>query len=382
MGAGNVLPPEAHMAAGDKMSEAIGQLAIQHAGDGGAWDLAEDVLGKKPSTSKDSEESIFKKTENRVANPVNQTSIEDDDLDDDELDRMLDDDPELNRIRMAKLAEMKSQADARLELKAKGHGEYREIVQDEFLPEVTKTEKCLLHFYHRDFEKCKIIDHHLKILAPQYMECKFLTINAEKAPFFVEKLGVRVLPTIVCFINGIVVDKVIGFEGLGKDLPDDRVNEFPTRDLARRLGEGEQPVITYVAPPSEKELEDYGMFPTKANAMSQECKRDSTIKQNVPSVEIAEQNLSFLVISGSSLFPKDSFTRMFLDLLKTSFNGEDDNLQYLSVNYILANRLRSHDLRRSYGSNWLKNLGKSNSCLWKNVMPSKVPLRFHHGLLS
>jgi thioredoxin-like negative regulator of GroEL len=199
---------------------------------------------------------------------------------------MLDSDPELERIRRAKLAEMKAQFDSRLELKAKGHGELREIVQDEFLPEVTKTRKCLVHFFHKDFEKCKIIDHHLKILAPQYMECKFLCMNAEKCPFFVEKLQVQILPTIICFFDGVVVDKVIGFEGLGKNLPEDRIDEFPTRDLARRLGEGESSifpiskplspseklfyflpyflpakdsVITYVAPPSEKELEDFGL---------------------------------------------------------------------------------------------------------------------------
>lgn len=240
------------------MQEAIGSLALQHAGDGGAWDLTEDVLGKRPSGRGQKSETIFNRV-NTVANPINKTSLDDDEIDDDELDRMLDSDPELERIRREKLAEMKSQFDSRLELKAKGHGEYREIVQDEFLPEVTKTHKCLLHFYHRDFETCKIMDHHLKKLAPQYMECKFLYINAEKSPFFVEKLGVQVLPTIVCFIDGMVVDKVIGFEGLGKDLPDDKKNEFQTRDLARRLGEGEQPVITYVAPPSERELEEHGL---------------------------------------------------------------------------------------------------------------------------
>jgi hypothetical protein len=257
LGAGNVLPAEAHMAAGDKLQEAIGSLALQHAGDGGAWDLTEDVLGKKPREQK--EKTIFKEI-NTEANPVNSSTLgDDDDIDDDELDRMLDSDPELERIRREKLAEMKSQFDSRLELKAKGHGEYREIVQDEFLPEVTKTQKCLVHFYHKDFEKCKIIDHHLKILAPQYMECKFLCMNAEKCPFFVEKLQIQILPTIVCFIDGVVVDKVIGFEGLGKNLPEEKISEFPTRDLARRLGEAKDSVITYVAPPSEKELEDFGL---------------------------------------------------------------------------------------------------------------------------
>ena len=45
--------------------------------------------------------------------------------------------------------------------KNKGFGEYREIVEEEFLPSVTKSEFCVVHFFHRDFERCKIMDKHL-----------------------------------------------------------------------------------------------------------------------------------------------------------------------------------------------------------------------------
>ena len=38
-----------------------------------------------------------------------------------------------------------------------------------------------------------------------------MTINAEKAPFFVEKLGIRVIPTMVMFKDGIAVDRILGF---------------------------------------------------------------------------------------------------------------------------------------------------------------------------
>lgn len=31
--------------------------------------------------------------------------------------------------------------------------QYREIVQDEFLPEVTSSEKVIVHFYHKDFQR-------------------------------------------------------------------------------------------------------------------------------------------------------------------------------------------------------------------------------------
>lgn len=31
--------------------------------------------------------------------------------------------------------------------------QYREIMQDEFLPEVTSSEKVIVHFYHKDFQR-------------------------------------------------------------------------------------------------------------------------------------------------------------------------------------------------------------------------------------
>ena len=47
------------------------------------------------------------------------------------------------------------------------------------------------------------------------MEAKIMTIDAEKSPFFVSKLSIQTLPTIVCFIDGVACDRVIGFEELG-----------------------------------------------------------------------------------------------------------------------------------------------------------------------
>lgn len=60
------------------------------------------------------------------------------------------------------------------------------------------------------------------------MHTKFVYINAEKSPFFVGKLKVRVLPTIVSFIDGVAADRIMGFDGLGGD-------EFKTKTLENRL---------------------------------------------------------------------------------------------------------------------------------------------------
>ena len=110
-----------------------------------------------------------------------------------------------------------------------GHGQYAEIDEQQFLPTVTGTKFIILAFYHKDFERCKIIDMHLNKIAREHTETKFARIDAEKCPFFVSKLNIQMLPTIVCFCDGIAIDRIVGFEELGG------VDEFPTMILTRRL---------------------------------------------------------------------------------------------------------------------------------------------------
>lgn len=161
---------------------------------------------------------------------------EDSDDDDDDDDDAFLNDPELDRLRELRLAKLKKEHAEKQENLAKGHGQYREIVQDEFLKEVTSSAYVLVHFFHHDFEKCKVIDHHLAKIAPHHSECKFLKLNAEKAPFFVEKLMIRVLPTILAFHDGIAFDeRVVGFQDLTEGLPRGRESEFATSALVRKL---------------------------------------------------------------------------------------------------------------------------------------------------
>jgi len=126
-----------------------------------------------------------------------------------------DGDPELEAIRLRRIREMKEEQSRRAESISKGHGQYRTISQDEFLSECCgSSEYVAVHFYHDEFQRCKIMDHHLKIIAPECIRCKFLRIDAEKAPFFVTKLRIRTLPTLIVFQNGKAVDRLTGFEGL------------------------------------------------------------------------------------------------------------------------------------------------------------------------
>lgn len=74
------------------------------------------------------------------------------------------------------------------------------------------------------------MDKHLKILSQQFPNTQFLYIDAEKTPFFVERLNIRTLPTLCMFIDGVMKDKLLGFQGLSGD-------EFLTFELAAKLAE-------------------------------------------------------------------------------------------------------------------------------------------------
>ena len=147
----------------------------------------------------------------------------------DDYDALLEEDKELDMLREKRKAQLRKQRKTYEENLAKGHGEYTEIVQDEFLNAVLKSKFCIVHFYHNDFERCKLMDKHLKILAAKHVETKFLKIDAGKTPFFVDKLGIRTLPTCVFFCDGADVDRLVGFQDLSGD-------EFRTRELEERLG--------------------------------------------------------------------------------------------------------------------------------------------------
>ena len=52
--------------------------------------------------------------------------------------------------------------------------------------------------------------------------------HTQDSPFFVDKLNVRVLPCVVMFVDGVAVDRVVGFDTLGAkdDFPTETVSEW------------------------------------------------------------------------------------------------------------------------------------------------------------
>lgn len=132
---------------------------------------------------------------------------------------------DLDVIRARRLAELKRISELESKFRGLGHGDYTEIDEREFLDAVIKSARAVVHFYHRDFARCKAVDKNLAIVAPAVIGTRFLKVNAEKCPFFVEKLKIKVLPTLVYLIDGKTIHTVTGFSEFGGN-DDFYISEF------------------------------------------------------------------------------------------------------------------------------------------------------------
>jgi len=146
-----------------------------------------------------------------------------------ELDDSDGGDPELERLQVQRLMEMRREAESRQRRLQTGHGEYRTVREEEFLKEVTGSKYVVVNFVHDNFVRCKIVDKHLQELAPKYLDTKFFNVDAMECAFFVTKLNVQVLPCCVLFVDGIAVDRIVGFDELGG------IDTFKLPVLVKRL---------------------------------------------------------------------------------------------------------------------------------------------------
>lgn len=98
----------------------------------------------------------------------------------------------------------------------------------------TQTTRCIVHFAHGDFARCGVMDARLEELAGRHYEVRFARVDVRSTPFLVEKLGVRVLPCVIGFKDGVGVERVVGFEGLGTG-GSDGAEGFSVKTLEKRL---------------------------------------------------------------------------------------------------------------------------------------------------
>ena len=163
-----------------------------------------------------------------------QPRTKDEDSDDDALIASLEAEEEssaFSALREKRLNQLQQELNKAKILKNSQHGTYLEIKDEKQILEITTSTKlCIVHFMKPDFNRCRIMDEKLRVLAEKHYETRFVSVNVENAPFLVVKLGVQVLPCVIAFKDGVSVDRVIGFEGIGA-----RLESFTARELEAKL---------------------------------------------------------------------------------------------------------------------------------------------------
>lgn len=122
--------------------------------------------------------------------------------------------------------------------------------EKEFFEWTKKSKNVVVHFYKEGSPRCKIVDHHLKLLAPKHLETLFCKLNVEKCPFLtgqslvskhgfqffkfyihLDRLRIKIIPTISLVTDQKTKDFIVGFTDLGNR------DDFTTEILEWRIAQ-------------------------------------------------------------------------------------------------------------------------------------------------
>ncbi|KAH7343505.1 thioredoxin-like protein [Rhizoctonia solani] len=156
--------------------------------------------------------------------------LSDDDDEDKLFEELEKDEFDMSGLREKRMEELKAQIAQVRDMRENEHGRLTEITDEKEVIKTSANEsRCIIHFYHRDFRRCDIMNKHLEILASRHFKTRFIKVFVENVPWLVEKLQVKVLPCVICFVRGVSKDKIVGFEELGNE------DGFKTATLELRL---------------------------------------------------------------------------------------------------------------------------------------------------
>lgn len=115
--------------------------------------------------------------------------------------------------------ELQNEFNLQKEVLEHNHGKLLEVEEAVFLDSIKQSDIVVCHFFHPEFNTCKVLDSILEKLAPIHLKVRFIKINALNAGFFVNKLKIKTLPTLCVFDKGILKKKFLGFDEFGGDKP-------------------------------------------------------------------------------------------------------------------------------------------------------------------
>ncbi|KAI9001085.1 GTPase inhibitor [Trametes punicea] len=148
------------------------------------------------------------------------------------------------------MEQLKREMERLQQMKNDGHGQYREVTDEKEVIRLSANKpRCVIHYFHHKFKRCEIMDQHLAVrlavaltsilmsfvsstpqrIAPKYFNTLFIRVFVENVPWLVERLGIKVLPCVMTFINGVSKDRFVGFEELGN------TDQFETATLEWKL---------------------------------------------------------------------------------------------------------------------------------------------------
>ncbi|KAG5358651.1 Thioredoxin domain-containing protein [Yarrowia sp. B02] len=146
----------------------------------------------------------------------NSQLVDEGDAEDQEFLDLLDDDEAFKGYREQRIAELSRQMKEAKDGAQSGHGTVQTLDSDkDVLEATTSADRCVIHFFHPDFARCKVMDAKLEQLAARHLGTRFVRVDASKAPFLATKLGLKALPVVVCYIKGQEATRIVGFERLG-----------------------------------------------------------------------------------------------------------------------------------------------------------------------
>jgi len=146
------------------------------------------------------------------------------------LEKAADDEDELEVLRRKRLESMKVAEKQHQEWLASGHGVYEELADEsEFFAASKKSRFFVCHFFRSSTPRCKIVDKHLSLLAVRHVETRFSRMDAERAKFLVDRLRIKIMPTVCLAKDGKTVDYIAGFDDLGG------IDDFSTEMLEWRI---------------------------------------------------------------------------------------------------------------------------------------------------
>jgi hypothetical protein len=126
-----------------------------------------------------------------------------------DLQNMKEDD--LEALRARRRQNMMKEQEKNRQLRGIGHGQYDELPnQEEFFAAVKKSTQMVVHFYRGSTERCKIVDARIAELVPRFIKTRFCKIDAEKAPFLVERLNIFMMPTLLLVKDCATVHQIRG----------------------------------------------------------------------------------------------------------------------------------------------------------------------------